>query len=55
MKKYSKKSRLYSFFNIPNETKILNVLNSLDYVRAQTVIRFLRIFESFSTKMNNAV
>jgi len=50
----NRRSAKYSFLNVANESKILNVLNSLDYIRAQTVIRFLRIFKSFYTKMNNA-
>jgi len=48
-----KKSRLYSFFNALKEAKILNELNSLDFVRVQTVIHFSRILTPFATKMNN--
>ena len=43
IKKYNKKSRLYSFLNIPEIYKILNELNSLNYVRVQTVIPSLSV------------
>ncbi len=52
-KKRKNEMRPYSFFNALKEAKILNELNSLDFVRVQTVIHFLRILTPFATKMNN--
>ena len=53
-RKDCKKSRLYSFFYVTKAAKILNKLNSADFVRLQTVICFKRILATFFTKMNKA-